>query len=314
MQADLPHIRSFTTTCLELRTASPISEMLNVSERLLMFSRLSYGIALFTAVAVGGTLSAQDSEADKIGKLYDVLALADLLSIMREEGLAYGEDIGTDLFMGDPGPDWDKAVSTIYNLDRMEAEVKIAFATDLADDDIDSMIAFFDSDLGRTIINLEVSAREALLDETVEEASKEAAALALADEDPRMELIKTYADVNNIVEANVVGAMNANFAFYIGLMDGGAFPQALSEEEILADVWSQEPDIRTNTTEWVYSFLYLAYQPLADEDIQAYIDFSETEAGRDINNALFSAFDGMFEDISKNLGRASSRFMTRQEL
>ncbi|SEW11450.1 hypothetical protein SAMN04488515_1119 [Cognatiyoonia koreensis] len=279
-----------------------------------MFSRLSYGIALFTAVAVGGTLSAQDSEADKIGKLYDVLALADLLSIMREEGLAYGEDIGTDLFMGDPGPDWDKAVSTIYNLDRMEAEVKIAFATDLADDDIDSMIAFFDSDLGRTIINLEVSAREALLDETVEEASKEAAALALADEDPRMELIKTYADVNNIVEANVVGAMNANFAFYIGLMDGGAFPQALSEEEILADVWSQEPDIRTNTTEWVYSFLYLAYQPLADEDIQAYIDFSETEAGRDINNALFSAFDGMFEDISKNLGRASSRFMTRQEL
>ena len=58
----------------------------------------------------------------------------------------------------------------------------------------------------------------------------------------------------------------------------------------------------------------MAYQPLADEDLEAYIAFSETDAGKQMNSALFEAFDGLFVDVSRDLGRASSRFMLRQEL
>jgi len=279
-----------------------------------MFARTFTGFALTLSILFAGPVTAQDSDADKVEALYDALALSELLPIMRDEGLTYGADIGADLFPGDPGPEWTELVSAIYDIDRMEARVLADFAADLEGDDIDAMIAFFTSEPGRTIIQLEVSARAALLDEAVEETSIEAAAIAIADDDPRMALIETYAQTNDLIEANVVGAMNSNFAFYTGLMDGGAFPQSLSEDEILADVWSQEPEIRINTSEWVYSFLYLAYQPLDDTDIEAYIAFSETEAGQDINQALFAAFDGMFVDISRNLGRASSRFMTRQEL
>jgi len=176
------------------------------------------------------------------------------------------------------------------------------------------MLAFFTSEPGRTIVSLEVSAREALLDDAVEEAAKEAASIALADDAPRMALIQEYAEVNSLVETNVVGALNANYAFFSGLMEGGSFPQSMSEDEILADVWSQEPDIRANTTEWINSFLFMAYQPLSDDDLQAYIAFSQSEAGQEVNEALFAAFDAMFIDISRNLGRASARFMTRQEL
>lgn len=279
-----------------------------------MSLRTTTAIALTATLAFAPPVFAQDTEAEKIDALYDALSLTELLGIMRDEGLSYGEDIGTDLFQGEPGREWDELVSAIYDVDRMESEVRTEFATSLEGDDIDAMLAFFTSEPGRTIVQLEVSAREALLDDAVEEVSKEAAAIALADDDPRMDLIKAYAETNDLVEANVVGAMNSNYAFFTGLMEGGAFPQSLSEDEILADVWSQEGEIRANTTEWVYSFLYLAYQPLSDEDVQAYIDFSETEAGEEVNAALFEAFDGMFVDISRNLGRASSRFMNRQEL
>lgn len=279
-----------------------------------MFARLSQSFAITATLVLATPTFAQDTEADKIADLYEVLALPELLSIMSKEGMSYGADIAADLLPGDPGPEWTELVGAIYDIDRMEARVKADFAADLEGGDIDAMLAFFTSEPGRTIIQLEVSAREALLDEAVEEASIEAAGIALADDDPRMEMIKTYAATNSLVEANVVGAMNANYAFYTGLMDGGAFGQSLSEDEILADVWSQEPEIRKNTSEWVYSFLFMAYQPLEDADIEAYIAFSDTEAGQDINNALFTAFDGMFVDISRNLGRASSRFMSRQEL
>lgn len=279
-----------------------------------MFATITKGCALTAALVLSTPVFAQDSDAEKIEALYAALGLPELLEIMREEGLSYGNDIGADLFTGEPGPEWTELVGAIYDVERMEARVLADFGADLEGDDIDAMLAFFTSEPGRTIISLEVSARSALLDEAVEEVSKEAAAIALADEDPRMELIKTYAETNSLIEANVVGAMNANYAFYTGLMDGGAFPQSLSEDEILADVWSQEPDIRANTSEWLYSFLFLAYQPLDDADISAYIAFSETEAGQDINDALFTAFDGMFVDISRNLGRASSRFMGQQEL
>ena len=280
-----------------------------------MFQRLTQTIALTATLMIAAPAHAQDSDAEKAAALYEALALPALLQVMRDEGIGYGYDIGVDFFPGEsPGADWIDLVGAIYDLDRMEARISADFATALAGDDIDAMLAFFTSEPGRTIVSLEVSAREALLDDAVEEAAKEAASIALADDAPRMALIQEYAEVNSLVETNVVGALNANYAFFSGLMEGGSFPQSMSEDEILADVWSQEPDIRANTTEWINSFLFMAYQPLSDDDLQAYIAFSQSEAGQEVNEALFAAFDAMFIDISRNLGRASARFMTRQEL
>ena len=68
-------------------------------------------------------------------------------------------------------------------------------------------------------------------------------------------------------------------------------------------------EIRRTTTEWVMSFLLLAYQPLSDADLETYIAFSQTPAGQDMNRAVFNAFDQMFIDISRSLGVASSRYM-----
>ncbi|MFO8127697.1 hypothetical protein [Yoonia sp.] len=120
--------------------------------------------------------------------------------------------------------------------------------------------------------------------------------------------------MNDLIEANVVGSLNSSYAFYTGLIDGGAMPADVTTETALQNVWSQEPDVRSDTTEWVYSFLLMAYQPLSDAELEAYIAFSRTEAGQDMSGALFSAFDGMFDDISRGLGLASSRFMVSQEL
>lgn len=274
-----------------------------------MFTRLMTAAAL-TAFAF--PVMAQQHTPES--QLFNALGMDDMLEVMREEGIAYGMQIDQEMLGGSGGRDWRATVELIYDSERMKTEVSAELAAEMAGMDIAPMLDFFTSDLGQEIITLEVSARRALLDEVVEAASKDAAAIASAQETPRFLQVQRFADVNDLIETNVVGGMNSNFAFYMGLMEGGALNGDISEEQILTDVWSQEADIRQNTQDWVYSYSLLAYQPLSDNDLDAYIAFSESAAGQDLNRALFAAFDGMFEDISFALGRASATYMISQEL
>ncbi len=255
-----------------------------------------------------------DSHEGAVDELIDVMAFDELIAVMREEGLGYGDQIAEDMFGGRTTGEWDAAIDQIYSETAMSDAIRSGLVTALDGADVATIIDFFSTELGQEIVELEIAARRALLDEAVEEASKEAAAIALIDETPRAQLLTEFVETNDLVETNVVGAMNANYAFYVGLIEGGGFAGGLSQDELLADVWSQEDEIRQNTTEWVYSYGLLAYQPLSDEDLQTYIDFSNTEAGEDLNAALFAAFDGMFEDISGALGRAASQAMIGQDL
>ena len=268
------------------------------------------GVVLMTA-SVG---FAQTASQNKTEDLMAALRMPEMLQIMREEGLGYADQIANDMFPGRASGQWSAMVSEIYDVDVMYEEIYAAMSEQLDGDDVDAMIAFYEAEPGRTIVSLEVSAREALLDEAVEEASKEDAAIAAADETSRFQMVSEFVEANDLVEVNVVGALNANYAFYLGLMDGGAMPSEMTPDMALQDVWSQEGEIRQNTEEWVYSFLLMAYDPLPDEDLEALITFSRTEAGQDMNNALMIAFNGMFDDISRALGLASSRMMTSQEL
>ncbi|MCW1951432.1 MAG: DUF2059 domain-containing protein [Octadecabacter sp.] len=267
--------------------------------------------SLATAITFAMPALAQQSHTDA---LFDLLMLPDIIEIMREEGVSHGDTIGQDLFAGPPTAEWAATVERIYDFEVMEGMVREDFEASLEGEDLTPILEFFGSDQGQTIIGLEVSARRALLDDAVEEASKDAAVIALADENPRMMMVVEFVEANNLIETNVEGALNSNLAFYAGLLDGGAFGGALSEDQILTDVWSQEAEIRVSTTEWINSFLFMAYQPLNDDDVQAYIAFSQTDAGGVINRTMFVSFDRLFTGISRSLGRAAATEMTMQEL
>ncbi|MGJ8612410.1 MAG: DUF2059 domain-containing protein, partial [Octadecabacter sp.] len=162
--------------------------------------------ALTFAMPAFGPAMAQNSDTDV---LFDLLMLPDVIEIMREEGVSYGDTIGQDLFAGPPSADWAATVERIYDYNVMEGMVREDFETSMGDADLTPMIEFFGSDQGQMIVGLEVSARRALLDDAVEEASKDAAAIATADDNPRMALVGEFIDINNLIETNVAGALNS---------------------------------------------------------------------------------------------------------
>lgn len=268
------------------------------------------GLAL---AALAGSALAQD-DAAKVARLFEALELPGIISVMQREGYDYADQIAEDLIPGAPGADWDRTIAAIYDPARMEQSARDALSDRLAGADIDRMLAFYEADPGRRIPPLEVSAREAMLEPGIEEAAKEIARDAKADESARYRLVREFVEANDLVELNVVGALNANFAFYQGLQAGGAMPAGVTEDQLLSDVWAQEEEIRQNTTEWVHAFLLLAYQPLGPADLETFIAFSQTEAGQQMNSALFAAFDRLFVEISRDLGRATAEELTTQEL
>lgn len=271
------------------------------------------GLATAAAAVLLTLPVAAQAEGDA-EKLFRALGLPEIIEVMREEGVEYGETIRSDLLQGQGGAGWSAIVSDIYDAGAMERSMLDGMEARLEDTDLDPLLEFFESDRGRRIVDLEVSARRALLDEEIGDAA-EAAAEALREDQPdRFSLLTEFVEANDLVESNVMGAMNANFAFYAGLVEGNAFDDGLTEQQILADVWAQEQDIRTDTEEWVYSYLALAYDPLNDEDIEAYIALSRTDEGRALNRALFGTFDELFVDVSRRLGEGAARFIAGEDI
>jgi hypothetical protein len=259
----------------------------------------------------GGMTGPAAADAER---LFEAVGMPRIIEIMREEGLAYGETIRTDLLNGQGGQSWTDTVSAIYDADAMRAEMFDGFEARLDGVDVEPLLEFFESERGQRIVEGEIAVRRAFLDEAVEDAAKEALADLRADNPDRYALLETFVDANDLVESNVMGAMNSNYAFYTGLMAGQAFDETLTEQQILSDVWSQEDSIRADTEEWVYSYLGLAYDALSETDLEAYVALSRTDAGRSLNRALFGAFGAVFDDISFRLGESAARFLVGQDI
>lgn len=277
-----------------------------------MFSRFLAPAAVALALTLGDGLAA---EAD-VARLEEALQLREVFSVMSEEGRAYGDQIEVDMFPGAGGPAWTKAVDGIYSVDRMLPIFSTAFEAELmrSGADVPAMLSFFEGDLGRKVTTLEISGRRALLDQAVEDASRLKYEELSAAGDAKVALVDAFVDANNLVDANVAGAMNANYAFYQGLGDAGFLEDGLTDDEIIAEIWAQEEAIRGETDIWIRSYLAMAYAPLSDAEIRDYTGFSTTPAGKELNTALFAGFDAVFSEVSRQLGRAAGGVMAGQEL
>jgi hypothetical protein len=259
--------------------------------------------------------SAEVPVSEDVQAIFDGMRLGEIVDIMAEEGSADAVDMAESLFPTGQAPrEWPDLVLSIYDPATAKAAVLADLAVNLEGEDTAAMRAFLDSDAGRRMVELETAARRAMVDPEAEQAAKEEAAVALAEDSPRLDLLDRYVQANDLIEGNVAGAMNSNFAYMTGLLDGGAMQGEMTESDVLSDIAGQEPQIRADTTEWVYSFLLKAYAPADDAELEAIIAFAETEPGRALNRALFATFDARYKEISRALGLAAARYMTSREI
>ncbi|MBC2837424.1 DUF2059 domain-containing protein [Paragemmobacter straminiformis] len=258
----------------------------------------------------------EQAQSAAVSQLISTMQIDQVIELLRVEGVDYGKSIEDEMFPGAGGAGWVATVGKIYDPVAMKAAFAGRLSAELGgkEAEVAGMEAFFGSDLGQRVLKLELEARRALLDDDTEAAAD----LAWGDLDSgdaaRAGLIRKFAEVNDLVDSNVMGALNSNLAFYQGMAATGGFAGEMPEDQMLSDVWGQEPDIRRETEAWVYPYLNLAYGPLSDAELQAYIDFSATPEGQVLNGALFAAFDAVFTPISKALGTAAALQIQGQDI
>ncbi|PYE86146.1 DUF2059 domain-containing protein [Pseudoroseicyclus aestuarii] len=264
--------------------------------------------------------SAQQQEApatdESFDRLYEALLMPQMLAVMREEGLVYGETMAEEMLPGGADAGWAAQVSEIYEIERLEEAMRTGMRAALDEAQAQAAAEFFTSEPGQSLAECELEARRDFLDPEVEARAKEEAALALADEAPRMALIDSLIEAGDIIEQNVAGGLNANVAFFTGLMQGGAGSSGgvVDEGAILSQAWAQEPVLRQATTTWAYAFLDYAYAPIEDEALEQYEVFYRSDAGRALNQASFEAYDAMSTQISRALGLALAERIGGQEI
>lgn len=258
----------------------------------------------------------QAKAASPARTLAPLLQTARLMEILAEEGRVHGDDLAADLLDRASTARWAGMIAAIHAPDRLGAifdaaldEALTGQQTALRDAEV-----FFASPIGMRVVDLELSARAALVDPDLADAAALAFQRLQETSDSRVRQIDRFVEVNDLIEANVAGGMNASFAFLRGISEANTDPGGLDEAGILADLWSQEDDIRAETEEWLLPYLALAYRPLPDADLAAYIDFSAGPSGQVLNRALLSAFDALFVEISYDIGRAAARLMVGSDL
>ncbi|WP_460273540.1 DUF2059 domain-containing protein [Celeribacter sp. ULVN23_4] len=267
--------------------------------------------AFSLALTVPFAASAEVDEAE-LDQLMDAMLFDEVVSVLSQEGQGMAEDFA-DAGYGVPKPAWSGMLTRLYDPDVMTQAFHDEMAASLDGCDLKAMVAFFSTDLGERIARLELDTRRAMSDD----AAQAAAGQAWAELDPdtkRAQLIEDYVQVNDLVEMNVVGAMNSDIAYYQGLWNEGfEMEDGLTDRDLLNQIWASEPDVRADVSEWVYGFSTLAYETLSDEEFKAYVDFARTKAGQELNSALFASFDAVYEQLSRGLGAGTATLMQQYE-
>lgn len=278
---------------------------------------LAAALALMAPTPQAVADTAPQSEAQSAtAQLLTTLQTDQTFAVMLEEGKAYGASIEQQMFPGQGTARWATMVAAIYDPATLGAIFDQALATALADDPqaVATAQDFFASPLGQHILTAEIAARRTLLDEAAEEAAQVEAERLQADRDPKMRQIRDLIKAGDMIEQNVAGALSANLAFLQGMASVGTNGTVMDAESMMSEVWSQESDIRAQTELWLLPYLALAYRDLSQDDLKAYVAFSESPEGKRLNGALFTAYDQVFRKVSHDLGRAAALLMQGNDI
>ncbi|MDP5307898.1 DUF2059 domain-containing protein [Paracoccus spongiarum] len=250
-------------------------------------------------------------------RLWRVRRLAELMPILRDEALAEARTMLDTLRDGGAGIGWLDSVARIHEPARLEALFRAALrrpAAGVPEARLQAALDFYETDLGRRLVGLETTARRAMLDPDAEALAREAFATAASRNDPRVGRIGRLIEEADLIGPNVAGGLNAAVAFSRGFSDGGGFDMPMTEDQMLADAWSQEAEIRAATLGWMEAYLMLAYSPLSDAELDRYIGFAGSPEGQALSALLFEGFDAIFLQTSRDLGLAAAAQMQGSEL
>lgn len=266
------------------------------------------------AMSCGVLLASLGGAHADAAHILDLLQTDRLFVLLQKESVAYGEDMAEDMLGARQDAAWTAILREMNDPKTLLPEYRATFEATLDPAQISAIEAWLSSGLGKRTVDLELAAREAMLDPVAEDKAIAAAARADKARSPALAAVRRVIAAGDMIDASVASAMNANLAFYRAMSEGGAFPQKLTEEVMIGDVASEEDSFRQDITAWTEGWLLFAYRPFGAKDMKAIAAFEGSAAGRALDKAQTAAFDEIYNKTSADLGTALARRVGASDL
>jgi hypothetical protein len=155
---------------------------------------------------------------------------------------------------------------------------RAAGAPDAAE--IATLTEFYRDGLGKRATELEKAAQQ-----PGREAESEAEGLKILQglidaKDPRLNHYVQIVDALGAIDNAIALGLNVTYAIISVMVGSPTLPQALSDEQILAIVKSQEDGLRSRAADRIYTSVAYTYRDMSDADLAAYAAFFEREEAR----------------------------------
>ena len=257
------------------------------------------GLVLAAGLWLAAVAAQADSTADA---LFDAMGVPGLIAAFAEDGQETLAALNDGFLGGQGGDVFAETGQRLYDPARIEAELRAGFNDRLDPADAGQALVFFDSDQGRRIVQLEVEARRAMVDDALEETAKAAA----TGGDPGEDVLRLIS-VRDLVEVNADIAVDARIAFYDGVLaaaPGLDTPDIEAERAIIAE----------ETRAWITGYYMLVDSAVAENDLDTYAAFWETDVGQAVDAALAEAFQDSYVTLSYGLGQLVGRLLPQNDL
>ena len=252
-------------------------------------------------------------QTDIHDELYDALYLQKIIKTLHNEGIEHAIESGKVYLGQDYDADsFENAVKKIYNLKMMDNFTRKGLIQKLSKEKAEVALKFFSKGLGARVALLETSARSAISYKEVEAAAVQMAKDAKNEDTARYSMLEQNIKDLELVELNMTGAFSAQYAFLSNLSALDEMP--LGNDDIVTLLLESEEEMRQDIVDWLMGFTHMAYTPLSDEELKAYLTFLTSADGKALNLALFHIFNGLSIQTSGDLADVIVSFRKAREL
>ncbi|WP_299297828.1 DUF2059 domain-containing protein [uncultured Tateyamaria sp.] len=238
--------------------------------------------------------------AADVDAVVDALGVPELIRIFASEGAESGAFVDEAYLGGQGGDVWAETVRRLYDPTRMEQEMRAVMQAQLDPDMAEQALLFLQSDLGAKAIALEVQARQAFTDDTVEAAARSAPSA-------QSEQVTKYLGARALVARNTDVGVAARIAFFEGLIDGAGTGD-------LPDTDALRAAIAEDSEGWLRGYYALIQSAMTADEVAVLTAFWKTDVGDAVDDALFEAFGQSYVTLSYAIGQAAGRLAPQNEL
>ncbi|MEX0311456.1 MAG: hypothetical protein AB3N17_14570 [Tateyamaria sp.] len=245
-------------------------------------------------------VTAQSASADT-NRLIDAMGIPELIAAFSEEGAVAGQSVDETFLNGQGGDVWAETVRRLYDPARLEAGLRDIMIEALDPGAAAQALLFFEAQPAMRIVEIEIQARQAFLDEAVEAAAKASPAA-------QSQSVTDLLLARDLIERNTDVAVEAQAAFMQGMIDGSGRTSDPPDLDRL------RARILIETEDWLRGYNALIQSALDPDEIDVYLAFWDTDVGTAVDDALFLAFGQTYTTLSYALGQAAGRLLPQNEL